>query len=908
MRKILLILLVIILTITFLHTFDGLNTTIKAASDIKVEIDGELQEFSQSPVIINGSTLVPMREIFEALGAKVTWNGQDQSVTAKKFGKSIYLKIGANTATVNGKEILLTVKAQLVNGSTYVPLRFVSETLGASVNWDSSTKTISILINKTYNLAYEIVQQTVDGGYILAGQHSFNLAAHNGVGSEDGLLIKVDEEGKEIWSKTYGGTGIDTFHFMEKTKDGGYILVGRSYSYNDRVHDVDGWVLKVDEEGNELWSKVFGGSGGDYLNSVQQTKDGGYILVGKTSFGTFGGSEGWIIKIDNSGQEIWSKTFGGHGSDNIQSVQQTDDGGYMLAGDTSSFSDKDYIGRSNYDGWLIKVDEKGNEVWSKIFGGSDDDYINAMQQTNDGGYILTGYTKNKGWLIKVDETGQELWSKTYIGNSIGKFSSMDQTADGGYILVGETSEANFIKPKGWVVKIDYSGQELWSKSISGTDLIKSVKQTKDSGYILVGASSDFHKRNDLLIKIKEPSQDNWSKTYGNNYNDQIYSMQKTIDDGYILAGNTSSSNVEDDTDGWLIKTDINGQKLWSRTYGSENGDVIYSVQLTKDLGYILAGFTEDSKLWLIKVDEMGNELWSQSFVDGYNDLNNYLQVKVIAQQTDDGGFILAGSINNDGFSDGTLIKTDKNGQLVWSKIFGGKGNDVISSILPIENGGYILTGYTESFGNKEINGWLIKVDNEGNELWSNTFSSEDINVFTSVLQTGDGGYILSGYKYFVHNSNVEFSYSWLVKTDEMGKEVWSKSYNSNGKSNQYYVTNTMDGGYMLAGTVTYGYDGDLGDLGDLMGIDFGEIMKSESNINLIKTDENGEEIWSTTFSGNNNEVVSSIQQTKDGGYVLAGYSDSFGEGGYNGWLIKADETGNVSSPIIQHISANIIFQ
>ena len=220
------------------------------------------------------------------------------------------------------------------------------------------------------------VQQTKDGGYILAGStESFG----------SGWLIKTDRKGNEVWSKTYGGNDYDIFRTLQQTKDCGYILAGCTDCSVARNSDV--WVIKTDEKGNEVWSKIYGGNDYDMIYSVQQTKDGGYILAGHTQSNGIGG-EGWIIKVDKNGNEQWSKDFGVNDEYyEIFSAQQTKDGGYIMAGRAELETYNSEI----FYGWLLKVDSNGNEQWSKTFGDNVGNTINSVQQTKDGGYTSWKY-------------------------------------------------------------------------------------------------------------------------------------------------------------------------------------------------------------------------------------------------------------------------------------------------------------------------------------------------------------------------------------------------------------------------------------------------------------------------------------------------------------------------------------
>ncbi|MCZ7383107.1 MAG: hypothetical protein O8C64_16240 [Candidatus Methanoperedens sp.] len=359
----------------------------------------------------------------------------------------------------------------------------------------------------------------------------------------------------EQWNKTFGGTNWDFANSsVQQTSDGGYITAGQTNSYG--AGSGDAWLIKTDASGNEQWNKTFGGINWDYATSVQQTSDGGYILAGTTNSYGAGSGDAWLIKTDASGNEQWNRTFGGTGWDSAYSVQQTSDGGYILAGTTNSYGAGSYV-------WLIKTDTNGNELWNRTFGGTGWDTAYSVQQTSDGGYILAAGTRNSYgtgsyvWLIKTDTNGNGLWNKTFGGTSWDTAYSVRQTSDGGYVLAGNINSYGAGNGDVWLIKTDSSGNEQWDRTFGGTS---------------------------------------W---------DTAYSVQQTSDDGYILAGTTYSYGAGNG-DTWLIKTGANGNEQWNMTFGGANWEWFASVQQTSDGGYILASTTSSygagsGDAWLIKL-------------------------------------------------------------------------------------------------------------------------------------------------------------------------------------------------------------------------------------------------------------------------------------------------------------------
>jgi hypothetical protein len=357
------------------------------------------------------------------------------------------------------------------------------------------------------------------------------------------------------FQKTYGGTGNDYGKSFQQTSDGGYIITGTTNSFGAGYSDV--YLIKIDSNGDTLWTKTFGGPGFDEGNSVRQTTDGGYIITGYTSFGS-GSDDVYLIKTDINGNSLWTKTFGITGT-NVErglSVHQTTDGGYIIAGSTDSF------GAGDLDAYIIRTDANGDLLWTKTFGGIFyDDIGSSVQQTTDGGYIISGTGNGDVYLIKTDTNGDTLWTKTFGGPDSDGGGTIQQTSDGGYIIAGYTYSFGAGDKDAYLIKTDSNGDLLWSKTFGGTnsDGSVSIKQTSDDGYIIAGYTVSFSSGYDdvYLIKTDASGDTLWTKTFGGTSYDNAASVQQTTDGGYMLTGQTWSFGAGIG-DVYLIKTDSLG--------------------------------------------------------------------------------------------------------------------------------------------------------------------------------------------------------------------------------------------------------------------------------------------------------------------------------------------------------------
>ncbi len=445
----------------------------------------------------------------------------------------------------------------------------------------------------------------------------------------------------------------------------------------------------------------YGGTDQEYLYSINNTSDGGFIMGGysasasagsrdQTGSTSKGGLDYWIVKTDNTGNVQWQRRYGGSGNDQLYSVFQTSDGGYILSGRSEAGSalsgDQAAVpGKGGMDFWVIKTDASGNIQWQKRYGGAGDDMINGSNtivQTNDGGYFMGGYTvessSNTGdqtgstnygsydyWVLKTDGNGNIQWQKRYGGSGEDYLYSVKQTTDGGYIIGGNSN-------------------------ISGTG-----SQAGQQGQPGVSSQGGFDY---WIIKTNASGIIEWQKRYGALDGDFMYDVIQTQDNGYALAGHSDVglNPLQGDQTGiqvtpgaeltnlWIIKTDSSGNMQWQKLYGGTGNDYCYALKQTADNGFIVGGFS----------DANSANTGDQAGAPGY------------------------------GGNDYWVLKTDSAGSIQWQKRYGGAADDSLYSIAETGSG-YIFGGFSaeSSFNSGNQAGtdkqggfdfWVIKTDRNGN--------------------------------------------------------------------------------------------------------------------------------------------------------------------------------------------------
>jgi hypothetical protein len=375
------------------------------------------------------------------------------------------------------------------------------------------------------------------------------------------------------WAKTYGERREDRLVSIQKCHNGGYIAAGLTRSFTGANSDI--WLVRLAYDGEFMWQKCYGGIKDDMANCVRETRDKGYIIAGKTSSLSSGGSDLCLLKLDSSGEMEWQKTYGGSRDEEAYSLQETSDGGYIVAGVTNSYG----IGLENF--WILKLTNNGETEWQKIYGGKQKDVALCVQQTQGDGYIIAGYTHSFGeggvdfWILKLKPNGEIDWQYTY-GNISDDFAyCIRETVDQGLIVVGSTYVPDKLDHDIWIIKLGIRGNIEWQKSYGGeeNDIAYSVQQTFDGGYIVAGITESFGqnyhdapKEDIFLMKLTFGGDIEWQYRYGADYSYEIArSVEQLPDGGYVLAGSTQSWG-EGDVDGWILKLRPTGKLTLLSTF------------------------------------------------------------------------------------------------------------------------------------------------------------------------------------------------------------------------------------------------------------------------------------------------------------------------------------------------------
>ncbi|MDF9796530.1 hypothetical protein OKW21_001793 [Catalinimonas alkaloidigena] len=757
------------------------------------------------------------------------------------------------------------------------------------------------------------------------------------------VVYKIDSEGNAIWTKSIAGLRSNKMSSALQTDDGGFLvaLSSSADASGDKSEDSKGgydyWLIKTDAEGNVLWDKTIGGNEDDELHSILSTPDGGYLLGGYSnsdassdkSEDSKGGTDFWLVKTDASGNVLWDKTIGGSATDQLYEILPFNGDSYLLGGtsDSDTSGDKSEDSKGEMDFWAVIVDSNGNPTWDKTIGSQGTDLFQSMTQSQDGSFVLAGTSIGNASGDKSEDSrgGNDFWAVKAIGEDntfIKQLSLIDAQSDteiqalkdGDVINLAELSsnafsiEAHTLPQTVDRVEFEITGpinhQQTERRlpyalfgddngNISGREWPTGEYTISATPFLMDKASIPTTLSFQLIqnVAIAQPDIE-WDKTLGGMLDDIPAKAIPTPDGGYLIAGtsdsNRSGEKSEDskgDTDYWVVKTDARGNKLWDKTFGGTEKEELKEAFLTEDGGSLLAGHSSSGASgnksatqtgnWLIEIDSQGNKIWDKN-IEG----DPFLLIST----ANDGGYLLVA-----GYFTYELTKIDKDGDVLWSKAlefpeFNSFIHMGLESIILTPDGGFALGGFVTNFPDDL---WLAKMDADGNKAWSKVYSvgSWDYGKI-SINISKDGEYLLGAEEYFYgYDFPVKpLADYFVIKTDELGNELWRKEYGGRGPDNLANTIATDDGGFILAGH-SGSADGDKT-----------EPSAGANDYWLLKIDAEGNILWDKTIGGTDHDEPYHITMTRDGGLLISGVSNSDASGdksedsrgGDDFWVVKLE--------------------
>jgi len=749
----------------------------------------------------------------------------------------------------------------------------------------------------------------LEDGFLLTG-----FTSSFGNGGNDLWVIRTDKNREKVWDKFYGGMHLETGHKSIKTKDGGFIILGQTYSYGSGSGDI--WVLKISDSGTILWDKTYGNENLDIGTDICVSNDSGYMIVGTTHSKKTNSLDAYVIKIDSVGNVIWNQVYGGLSADGLNSISKlNDEYGYMLFGYTKSYmldenrkKKKGFFGRilssvfkkeASSESWLINIDEYGDRNWHTTYGGKKEDIGKQINSFSDGSFLLSNETESFGaggkdiWLIKIDRNGKIIWENT-LGSKKDEYAGSTKLISDKEILISgqkplknklsfrslfsskskknKNKNGNFIS---FITKLDQSGKIIWQKDDfeDEKNRVPYISNIKNNILIVGQKSTKYNGNGDAWVALlKENGDKIWENSFGGRGADGGNHSIGTSDGGYISVGYTNAyGNGKNDV--WIIKTDFTGEREWSRVYGGKLDDYGWGITESIDGGYVIAGETfsfgrGQSDIYLLKIDSTGNMVWNTTFGGLAED------VAYAVVNSDDGGFVVASQTKSygKGGSDGMIVKFNSDGIKEWHRLFGGKGLDYFKSITIDSIKGYVLAGGTRSFDNGDSQGWLLSVNLDGFPKWEKTYGDKGEDAFNMITRTKDNGFVAVGSSASFFSKGMKDIV--MIKLDSLGQKLWMNLYGGKKDDIATAVSECKDGGFILTGeTTSYG--------------------KGKSDIFLLKTNQLGREKWKKTVGGIGVDIGKSVQELSKGGYIISGTS-TISNLSFDSILIKTDKKGNVS--------------
>jgi len=672
-------------------------------------------------------------------------------------------------------------------------------------------------------------------------------------------ILGMDLMGKKSWEKVYGNKNDLTIHSVEKVNGLGYTITGEQVTTENNIQ---GFVILLNHRAELIWKRLYGGENADGLFDTKQSKNG-FISIGYTNSIRKSGlniqkttylqrlkrlfikpkisQDIWLIEMDGNGKKMWEKTFGGKRTDIGKFIFQSSDSSFTLMGETKSFK------KNEGDVWMIEIDDIGNEIWNKTYGGKSSDELRKSKKLNNGDYILSVSSNKRGRLfgrnnqpkvrnILINRNGNVYWDvfpldqdnyainniyvqeeKIYnvghevipfsnekirfeeligedqypekiqalvfemdtLGSNVGQYAfDVDRSEYGIKSMLKENGQFSVLASLDTYNKGDYDvsilefdGQNNNSNSFNmldpGNQIATGFNITIDDDLVIMGeVYSSKYAGTDLFVHTYDKNRDlAWKNEYGGFGNDIGSDIIASNDGGFIIAGKTDSFG-RGGNDGWLIKIDKTGNLVWTRSYGGKSLDEFSSIRKTKSSEYILSGTTQSltssKEMWVMKIDENGDDLWDKTYGSMDDDKG------ILIQESPSGDLILVGQTKSSIKGNGVNIliaKLDPDGSEIWLTEVGGKGDEIANSFCGLRDArnGFIIVGElkTKSAKSKIL---MVKIDQRGKVIWKRTYGGNYISSGCSIMDEGSGLVVMGNHD-IDSNGNSEIV---LFKTDYDG--------------------------------------------------------------------------------------------------------------------------------------------
>jgi Divergent InlB B-repeat domain len=757
------------------------------------------------------------------------------------------------------------------------------------------------------------------------------------------------------WDVHYGGTNIDVVSAIEPTPDGGFLVAGTAgagsggtkqnpgYGYDDF------WIVRLDTSGSLLWERTFGGSWYDTLTCVAPASDGGFLLGGNSQNGV-NSDDFRVIRIDASGNQMWERFYGSYASETLVAIKPTSDGGFILAGNSSSAGGSTNKTSPNWGGgdfWIVKIDSYGNRLWDQSFGSSDSEALRCLEPASDGGFFLGGYSQASGgnktspafgatdyWVVRVDQNGNRLWDISFGGSSFDRIVSIKATSDGGCILLGTSeSPADGNKtspgPSGldswlWLVRVDSGGNKVWDRTVGtgGEGNFFDVDRTPDGGLIVAGQrTSNRFDYFPWLLRLNSEGATVWSISYPGTYNDSFLTVRTLSDGSFVLGGQKPYAGTSTDYRVMRLNPELYPLVLVTNAPGRG----LITLSPSPDFNGRYPGGTY---VTLTAAPSPGNEFvaWRGGVCTSSNPVTIFMNrsMQVIADfAVTSGAPIIACSPTNvslyggDAVSNAFLsvwnagtgvldyeLTSDQTWMTIDSKqsISVGETNlhtikFALSTLPPgIHRAKIAITGKGLPGNPHEVETVLrIQASNPPPIQWQREYGGSGDEGASRILETPDGGFLIGAVSTSTNGDKSSPYYGgggdfWVIRLNRAGDKLWDRSFGATGAEDLRTMIATADGGFLLGGSSDSPPSGNK--TSPLFGYD---------DYWIVKVDADGNKLWDKSFGGTAIDEIYAMKETTDGGFLLIGDSQSpAGTGnkaaatlGFNDlWVVRIDSNGN----------------